>query len=74
MAVVMEEIDERLRGVELSTQRNTDRIGSHEELCAERYKTINDSIAGINNTLKWAAGGLIVGMLGILVRLVFFQS
>lgn len=72
MSAAVEEFDERLRDVELSTQSNKDRIGSHEELCAVRYQNINDSIAGINNTLKWAAGGLIVGMLGILVRLVFF--
>lgn len=73
MAAVTDGFDDRLRDVELNAQRASDRILSHEELCAVRYQTINESIVSINNTLKWAAGGLIVGMLGILVRLVFFS-
>lgn len=64
--------DERLRDVELVSQRNTDRIGSHEELCAERYKTINDSIASMQSVLMKVGALLLTGMAGVLVKLVFF--
>lgn len=32
MAAVIEGFDDRLREVELSTQRNTDRISAHEDI------------------------------------------
>lgn len=72
MSAAVENFEERFRDVELSTQRNADRIGSHEEICAERYKNINESLADVNRTVRWAATGLIGGMMLILVKLVFF--
>lgn len=72
MAAVTESFDDRLRDVELSSQRNTDRIGSHEELCAERYKTINESIASMQSVLMKVGALLLTGMAGVLVKLVFF--
>lgn len=72
--IVVEEFDVRLREVELVTQRNTDRIGSHEEICSERYKTINDSIAGMKAVLLKVGFLLLTGMAGVLIKLVFFPS
>lgn len=72
MAAVTEGFDDRLREVELHTQRNADRISSHEELCAERYKTINDSIASMQSVLMKVGALLLTGMAGVLVKLVFF--
>lgn len=66
--------DDRLREVESDTRSNSERIVAHEMLCAERYKNIGDSIGSIKSILQWAGGALVVGMAGILVRLVFFPA
>lgn len=71
MAVAIEEIGERLRDVELKTQSNTDRISSHEDLCAERYKNINDALETIKKVMFWVGAALITGMAAILVSQVF---
>lgn len=72
MAAVPDDFSARLRRVELDTQSATDRIKSHEEICAERYKNINENIGAIRSILLKAAGLLITGTVGILVKLVFF--
>ena len=72
MAAVVETLDQRLRDVELAAQSNSDRIKSHEEICAERYANINESISGMRSILVKVAVVLITSMGGILVKLVFF--
>lgn len=72
MAITRSDFDERLRDVELIGQRNTDRIDSHEELCAARYDAINDSLAGMKSILTKVGFLLLTGMAGIIVKLVFF--
>lgn len=71
MSVLLEEIDKRMRGVELGTQSNSDRISSHEDLCAVRYATINDTLAGIKKIMSWIGAALVTGMAAILIRQVF---
>ena len=73
MASVAEAIEERLRDVQLSTQSNRDKLESHEEICAVRYASINDSIGDINRNMRWAAVSLLTGMAAILVKLLFFS-
>ena len=72
MAAVTEGFDDRLREVELSNQRNTDRISSHEDICAVRYQGINDSLASMRSVLLKIGFLLLTGMAGVLVKLVFF--
>lgn len=50
----------------MATQRATDRIGAHEDLCAERYKNINDTLDTIKKIMIAVGGALIVGMAGVL--------
>lgn len=43
------------------------KIEGHEELCAERYKNINDTLGTIKSILGWAGGSIfavLVAMLG----------
>jgi hypothetical protein len=70
---VPEDFSARVRKLELDTQSTSDRIKSHEEICAERYSDIRESIRGMRSILVKAAGLLVTGMAGILVKLVFFQ-
>jgi hypothetical protein len=63
--------DERLRDVEMSSQRTADRINSHEEICAERYANINDTLAALKRVLFWFGAVLMAGMAAILVRQVW---
>jgi hypothetical protein len=72
MSAVPDDFSARLRRLELDSQANANRIRSHEEICAERYANINDNIRGMRSILVKAAGLLIAGMAGILVKLVFF--
>ena len=72
MAAVTEGFDDRLREVELHTQRNADRISSHEDLCAIRYQGINDSLENLKSVLLRVGFLLLTGMAGVLVKLVFF--
>lgn len=71
MAAVLEHVEERLREVELVAQRSTDRMVSHEELCAERYKNINDTLGTIKSILFWVGAALVAGMAGILLKQVW---
>lgn len=68
MAVAADEVLERLRDTEMQVQRTADRIGSHEEICAERYKTINESLSRIMGIMMWFGGALVLGMAGVLVK------
>jgi tRNA A22 N-methylase len=72
MAAASDDLSARLRRVELDTQSATDRIKSHEEICAERYRSINENLGAVRSTQAKVAWALIAGMGGILVKLVFF--
>lgn len=71
MTTIAPDFDDRIRNVEMTTQRNTDRISSHEDLCAERYKNINETLAAIKTILFWVGGALIAGMAAVLAHQVF---
>ena len=72
MATSVDDYSQRLRTVELAAQSAGDRIRSHEDICAERYRAINENIGAMRSILVKAAGLMITGMAGILVKLVFF--
>lgn len=72
MTAVIEGFDDRLREVELSNQRNTDRISAHEDICAVRYQGINDSLESLKSVLLKVGFLLLTGMAGVLIKLVFF--
>lgn len=74
MASTSNEIYDRLRDVEDASLRNTLGLQSHEKECAIRYAGIQESVTGIKNVLMWVGGALLVGMAGVLVRLVFFSG
>ncbi len=74
MAATVEHLEDRVRDLELSAQRNGDRISSHETLCAERYGNIHRSIGSVNRSIRWATVTLLGGMAAILTKLLFFQS
>ncbi len=73
------DIEDRLRAVEMASQRNNDKIDGHERECALRYaqvlegqKRIETKIAegqkGFGTHLKyltWAVGGLAMVVLGV---------
>jgi len=43
------------------------KINAHEDLCAERYKNINDSLSRITKLMGWGGAllaGMILGLLG----------
>ncbi len=46
-------------------------IASHEKLCGERFLSISATLNDFKETLRWAAKGLIVGMLALLVMMIF---
>jgi hypothetical protein len=67
----MNEVEERLRNVEAH-------ISTHEAVCAERYRQINENFAVLNRIVQKATVGiffggftLICGMAAIFVKLVF---
>ena len=74
MVAIPESFDGRLREVEFSSRSNEDKLNAHEDLCAERYKNIHESIGDINRTVRWAAASLLTGMAAILVKLLFFAG
>ena len=71
MVAAVEVMDERLREVEMTQQRTADRVSSHEEICAERYANINDTLGALKRVLFWFGGLLVTGMATILVRQVW---
>lgn len=53
------------------SKQNTRDIEAHEDLCAERYNNINNSIGEIKSILKWAGTTgflIIIGLLGFLAK------
>ena len=68
------EYDGRLRAVERLSQANDLQLTSHEDVCAERYKGIQDNLNRMNRTINWAATGLIAGMAALLVKLLIFPG
>lgn len=46
------DFDDRLRAVEMASQRNNDKIDSHERECSLRYKQIVDGQARIGGHIK----------------------
>jgi hypothetical protein len=51
-------------------QKAVDDLSGHEDLCAERYKNINDTLKTIKSILAWAGTtifGLLIATLGWLV-------
>ena len=73
MAATAERLDERLRDVESDSRSNRERITAHEDICAERYRNINESIVGMRSILLKVAFLLLTGMAGVLIKLVFFS-
>ena len=71
MATAAEDLYDRMREVEMSGQRTADRIVSHEEICAERYKNINETLASMKGIMMWFGGALVIGMAGVLVKQVW---
>ena len=57
--------DRRIRELEL-------KFATHEAVCAERYKGIREDLTSFQKIIARVGYGLIVGMAGILVKLVFF--
>lgn len=75
MAAIPEDLDGRLREVELLTHANTSGLKSHEDLCAVRYNTINENIADLkdgNRQTNRYLIGIGIAMLAGLAKLVFF--
>lgn len=66
--------ESRLAAVEREALTNTVKLSEHEKQCAERYDGIRSDIRSIRGTMLWVGCGLIAGMAGILVKLVFFPS
>lgn len=71
MAAIPDDFSARLRKVELDGQSNADRIDAHEDLCAERYKNIHDTMDTIKKILLWVGAAMIAGMATILSKQVF---
>jgi hypothetical protein len=70
----MSEVEERLRNVEAQ-------ISTHEAVCAERYRQINDNFALLNRIVQKATIGiffggftLICGMAAIFIKLLVVHS
>lgn len=75
MSAIPEDLDGRLRDVERVSQSNTDKMSAHEDLCAERYKGIHDSIAAIRGDSRQTNAYLIgvgLALVAGLAKLVFF--
>lgn len=66
--------DERLRDVERVSWDNDLKLTAHEDICAERYKGIQDKLDRMNTQITWAATGLIGGMAALLVKLLIFPG
>jgi hypothetical protein len=65
------DIDGRLREVEMESAANRITLASHEKECAVRYAHINENITDLKRWVLGFGAGLIVGMGGILAKLVF---
>ena len=68
------EFDGRLRAVERLSQANDLQLTSHEDVCAERYKGIQDNLNRMNRAINWAAAGLRTGMAALLIKLLIFPG
>jgi hypothetical protein len=68
------DLDERLREVERTGWDNELKLTAHEDICAERYKGIQDKLDRMNRQITWAATGLIGGMAALLVKLLIFPG
>jgi hypothetical protein len=44
------------------------KIDAHEDLCAERYKNINDNIKDLKDGQKWAIRLSVVTLLGLVAK------
>lgn len=83
MSTEAHEMFERLRTAEDVGLRNTLGLAAHEKECSIRYGHINEtmssmhrSVSGVRRDFRNAAValiGLLVGVLGFLIKLVFFR-
>lgn len=71
MSTTADDFSARVRKLELDSQSNADGLAAHEDLCAERYKNIHETMATIKSILLWFGGALLAGMAAILVKQVF---
>lgn len=71
MATTADDFSARIRKLELESQSNKDGLESHEDLCAERYKNIHETLVTIKSILLWVGGVAVVGMAGTLAAQVF---
>ncbi len=69
-----EQLHSRLSAVERESLTNMIRLAEHEKQCAERYEGINDNIRAMKSIIQWFGGALLVGMAGVLTRLLFFPQ
>lgn len=70
-----DEFSARVRTLELASQSNADRLEAHEDICAERYKNIHESISAIRGDSKQTNRyllGIGIAALAGLAKLVFF--
>jgi len=74
MAATTNEVYDRLRKVEDLSLRNHLGLKSHENECAIRYEALWREVRGTGRILRWAATTLLIGMAGILTKLLFFTS
>lgn len=82
MAAVPEDLYERVRSTEDQGLRNELGLKAHEKECAIRYGHINDTMAGMKTvsegiqrdlrTAATAGAGVMLAVLGFLIKLVFF--
>ena len=76
MSVPFESVlHERVRSLELDTQRNADRIASHEAICAVRYENLEKGLQQVRgesrNTNRYLLG-IGISIMAALAKLVFF--
>lgn len=71
MSATLEDYSARVRTLELASQSNADRLEAHEDICAERYKNIHETLDTIKKVLLWVGAVVVVGMAGILASQVF---
>lgn len=74
MAATAESFEPRLRAVEGASQEALLRLDGHEEVCAERYQNIHESVGGIKRLLSRVTIALLAGMAAILVKILFFHG
>lgn len=75
MSAVPDDYSARLRMVELATQSNASGLAAHEDICAERYRNIHESMAAMRGDNQRTNNYLIgIGLMVIagLAKLVFF--